>query len=110
MSCANGAAFEAVVHDAKGGEVKADGLTELADEEWAAYTATVGWGVLGAYPAFSGASDVAATARSSDKELLATADASGTVALYRWPCVRPGAPAKSYAGHGAMARAVIRPS
>jgi hypothetical protein len=56
--------------------------------------------VLGAYPAFSKTDDLTSCSRSFDKELLATSDDYGAVNLYRWPCVAPGAPAKTFAGHG----------
>ncbi|KAH8058418.1 hypothetical protein JL722_6281 [Aureococcus anophagefferens] len=44
--------------------------------------------------------DLTSCSRSFDKELLATSDDYGTVNLYRWPCVAPGAPAKTFVGHG----------
>ena len=34
------------------------------------------------------------------RERKATSDDYGTVNLYRWPCVAPGAPAKTFMGHG----------
>ncbi|KAH8097932.1 hypothetical protein JL720_851 [Aureococcus anophagefferens] len=100
MSCSSGPQFECVVHDAKSGDVQGDGLSEQANEPWDAWTSTIGWGVLGAYPAFSKTDDLTSCSRSFDKELLATSDDYGTVNLYRWPCVAPGAPAKTFVGHG----------
>ena len=49
LSCTAGPAFEMLVHDGKTGEAKPEGPTELADEAWDAWTATLGYGVLGAY-------------------------------------------------------------
>ena len=44
MSCSGGPVFECVVHDAKEGAVSGDGLGELCNEAWDAWTSTIGWG------------------------------------------------------------------
>lgn len=106
QSCSSGPSFECVIHDAKQGETTGDGAERLCNEAWESWTATIGWGVTGAYPDHAAPADVTATARSFDRDLLATADDYGGVKIYRWPCVRPGAPAKVYAGHGARVSAV----
>ena len=94
MSTSQGPSFEMRCHHALNGEVKGLPL----DTECQEWTATLGWPVLGAYPSHAASTDITACARSSDAKLLATADESGLVALYRWPTAK-GAPAKTFKGH-----------
>ena len=85
-------------HDARNGDLKGyDATMEISDyDEW---TAPLGWPVLGCYPRHSDATDINSVDKSSDSSLLATADASGLVSLYRWPCAQQ-LPPKTYRGHG----------
>ena len=85
-------------HDARNGDLKGyDATMEISDyDDW---TAPLGWPVLGAYPKHADATDINSVCKSSDSSLLATADQSGLVSLFRWPCNQK-LPAKTYKGHG----------
>jgi microtubule-associated protein-like 6 len=85
-------------HDARNGDTKGyDATMEISDyDDW---TAPLGWPVLGAYPKHADATDINSVCKSSDSQLLATADQSGLVSLFRWPCNQK-LPAKTYKGHG----------
>uniref|UniRef100_A0A7S3ZZI0 EF-hand domain-containing protein n=1 Tax=Pelagomonas calceolata TaxID=35677 RepID=A0A7S3ZZI0_9STRA len=85
-------------HDARNGDICGyDATMEISDYD--GWTAPLGWPVLGCYPPHSDATDINAVCKSSDSTLLATADRSGLVSLYRWPCSQK-LPAKTYKGHG----------
>ena len=85
-------------HDARNGDLKGyDATMEISDYD--GWTAPLGWPVLGCYPKHSDATDINSVDKSPDSSLLATADQSGLVSLYRWPCNQQ-IPCKTYKGHG----------
>jgi WD40 repeat protein len=63
---------------------------ELKDENWASFTNILGWDVQGIWPKFSDGSDVNAVARSQSGKMLATAEDTGLVKVFQYPCVGGG--------------------
>jgi len=63
---------------------------ELKDVKWATFTSILGWDVQGIWPEFSDGSDVNSVARSNGGNLLATAEDTGLVKVFNYPCVGGG--------------------
>ena len=63
---------------------------ELKDVQWATFTSILGWDVQGIWPKDSDGSDVNAVARSHSAKYLATAEDTGLVKLFNYPCVGGG--------------------
>jgi len=63
---------------------------ELKDTTWATFTSILGWDVQGIWPKNSDGSDVNAVARSHAGNLLATAEDTGLVKVFQFPCVGGG--------------------
>jgi len=74
--------------------------TTVRDLKWTDWTCIFGWYVKGIWPKGADGTDVNALHRSHDSSLLATADDSGLVKLFRFP-VDIGAESKEYSGHSA---------
>ena len=68
------------------------------DMEYATWTSLFGFPVQGIWPS-PDYSDVNSVCRSNSQRLLATAEDSGKVKLFRYPCVTEGADANEYSGH-----------
>jgi echinoderm microtubule-associated protein-like 6 len=58
-------------------------MTEQRDEQWASWTCTLGWPVQGIWQEGVDGSDINAVHRSPQNDLLATAEDSGLVKLFR---------------------------
>ena len=63
---------------------------ELKDEKWATFTSILGWDVQGIWPKESDGSDVNSVAKSRGESLLATAEDTGMVKIFQYPCVGGG--------------------
>jgi WD40 repeat protein len=63
---------------------------ELKDVQWATYTSILGWDVQGIWPKYSDGSDVNSVCRSHSKQLLATAENTGLIKIFNYPCVGGG--------------------
>lgn len=62
----------------------------LKDVKWATQTCILGWNVQGIWPLESDGSDVNSVSRSTGGQYLASAEDSGSVKLFRFPCVGGG--------------------
>ena len=93
-------AYEILFSDAHSGAQVPDGATRLLDAEWASWTCTLGWPVIGIWSGSMDGSDVNAVHRSPTGRLLATSDDFGKVNVFRYPAVRDGGSEHiSYSGH-----------
>jgi WD40 repeat protein len=63
---------------------------DLRNTEWNTFTSILGWDVQGIWPAESDGSDINAVARSRSAKYLASAEDSGAVRLFNYPCVGGG--------------------
>jgi WD40 repeat protein len=63
---------------------------DLKDIKWATQSITLGWTVQGIWPKFSDGSDVNNVNRSNSQKYLASAEDSGTVRLFNYPCIGSG--------------------
>ncbi|XP_038641850.1 echinoderm microtubule-associated protein-like 2 isoform X3 [Scyliorhinus canicula] len=74
----------------------ADVVRDLA---WATSTCVLSFQVFGVWPEGADGTDINAICRSPDDQLLATADDSGKVNLFSYPCSHPRTPSHKYSGH-----------
>jgi len=63
---------------------------ELKDQTWATFTSILGWDVQGIWPAESDGSDINCVAKSGNSKYLASAEDSGLVKVFNYPCVGGG--------------------
>eukprot|EP00759_Apiculatamorpha_spiralis_P014338 PhF_6_TR21028/c1_g1_i1/m.30235/K18598/EML6; echinoderm microtubule-associated protein-like 6 len=63
---------------------------DLRNTAWATFTSILGWDVQGIWPLEADGSDVNAVARSRKAKYLASAEDSGNVRLFNYPCVGGG--------------------
>jgi microtubule-associated protein-like 6 len=68
------------------------------DMQYATFTSLLGFPVQGIWPS-PDYTDVNSVCRSESQEILATAEDSGLVKLFRYPCTTEKASANEYAGH-----------
>lgn len=73
--------------------------SQLKDVTWDSWTCKMGWPVQGIWQKGMDGSDINAACRSNSGHLLATADDSGKIHLFRYPVIEEGAGFLSYAGH-----------
>ncbi len=93
-------AYEILFSNTNSGAQLANGASFLSDEEWATYTCTLGWPVIGIWSGSMDGSDVNSADRSPSGKLIATGDDFGKVNCYMFPCtIDGGAPKNAYAGH-----------
>ncbi|XP_051899976.1 echinoderm microtubule-associated protein-like 2 isoform X1 [Pristis pectinata] len=71
----------------------------VRDLEWASSTCVLSFQVFGIWPEGADGTDINAVCRSTDDQLLATADDFGKVNLFSYPCSQPRAPSHKYSGH-----------
>ncbi|XP_067875081.1 LOW QUALITY PROTEIN: echinoderm microtubule-associated protein-like 2 [Heterodontus francisci] len=71
----------------------------VRDLEWATSTCVLSFQVFGIWPEGADGTDINAICRSSDDQLLSTADDFGKVNLFSYPCLHPRAPNHKYSGH-----------
>jgi WD40 repeat protein len=62
----------------------------LKDVEWATQECTFGWNVQGIWPKYSDATDVNMLALSNSRKYLASAEDSGCIKVYNYPCIGSG--------------------
>eukprot|EP01012_Entosiphon_sulcatum_P008903 TRINITY_DN14896_c0_g1_i1.p1 TRINITY_DN14896_c0_g1~~TRINITY_DN14896_c0_g1_i1.p1 ORF type:complete len:736 (-),score=152.62 TRINITY_DN14896_c0_g1_i1:828-3005(-) len=62
----------------------------LRDCVWHTQECVLGWGVQGIWPKYSDCADVNAVSRSHNGKLLVTAEDSGLVKLFQFPCIGSG--------------------
>jgi microtubule-associated protein-like 6 len=62
----------------------------LKDTKWATFTSKLGWDVQGIWPKEADGSDINMVAKSRGGTLLATAEDSGLVKVFNYPCVGSG--------------------
>ncbi|KAA0702085.1 Echinoderm microtubule-associated protein-like 1 [Triplophysa tibetana] len=67
--------------------------------EWATSTCVLGFNVFGIWPEGADGTDINAVCRSTDKNLISSADDFGKVHLFSYPCSQPRAPSHIYGGH-----------
>lgn len=96
--------YELLYYDVQAGKQITSGATQFRDEPWATQTCPFGWSVQGIFQAGQDGTDINDCSRShkpvgSDgQQLIATADDSGKVNLYKYPsCVEKS---NSVKGHG----------
>eukprot|EP01006_Ploeotia_vitrea_P014079 TRINITY_DN37392_c0_g1_i1.p1 TRINITY_DN37392_c0_g1~~TRINITY_DN37392_c0_g1_i1.p1 ORF type:complete len:741 (+),score=138.60 TRINITY_DN37392_c0_g1_i1:114-2336(+) len=63
---------------------------DLKDEKWATQECILGWDVQGIWPKFSDGSDINMVNKSNSGRYLATAEDSGLVKLFNYPCIGSG--------------------
>ena len=66
---------------------------------WSTWTCVLGWPVQGIWAEGADGSDINSVDRSLANSLLATADDSGLVKLFRYPCIDDGSKYNAYPGH-----------
>lgn len=62
----------------------------LKDTKWDTFTSILGWDVQGIWPKESDGSDINSVSRSHNRKLLASAEDTGLVKLFQYPCVGSG--------------------
>ena len=85
-------AYELLFFDTNGQQITR-GATMFRDEDWATWTATLGWPVQGIWRSEMDGSDINMVDRSqksfdSGYRVLACAEDTGLVRLYRYPCLK----------------------
>jgi WD40 repeat protein len=70
-----------------------------SDTDWASFTCTLGFPVMGIFPDASDGTDVNSLCLSHDGKYVVTADDFGSVKLFNAPCVVEDAPCFEYSGH-----------
>jgi WD40 repeat protein len=91
-------AYELLFFNAQSGTQETGGASAHRDEQWATWTARLGWAVQGIYPAGVDGSHINGVNRSHSGALVATGDDWRLVNLLRFPCLKGGKPI-SYVGH-----------
>ena len=86
---------------AETGLQNAKGVFDYKDEKWSTWTSTLGWQVLGIWPATSSGSDINSACRTANGLVLATADDFGKVKLFRFPCMNEFSHYNAFSGHSA---------
>ena len=82
--------YEIHYHNADTGEHNAGGAADLKDEEWATTHSPFGWGVQGIWDEAERNEVNATDASPSSSELLAVAESSGRVKIFKNPSVDKG--------------------
>lgn len=75
--------------------------SSLADTQWATFTCTLGWPVMGIWSDTGDGTDINAVDTAHGKSLVAAGDDFGKVRLYRFPTGVLKAPSRRYGGHSA---------
>ena len=83
----NCGAYELLFFNTETGKQEGYGASNTKDDDWASWTAVLGWPVQGIFPPFSDGTDVNACHKAHNSDLLATSDDFGRVNLYNWPCL-----------------------
>jgi len=100
-------AYELLFSRTDTGAQLTSGATFLADQEFATYSCTLGWPVIGVWSGSMDGSDVNSADRSPTGKLIATGDDFGKLNCYKYPCTLPGgAPKSVYAGHSSHVTSV----
>jgi microtubule-associated protein-like 6 len=73
--------------------------TSMRDVIWDGWTCTLGWPVQGIWPSFADGTDINAASRNFKGDVIATADDSGKVKLFRYPSVRTNSEFLEFSGH-----------
>jgi WD40 repeat protein len=82
--------------------------TAMRDVDWHTWTCTLGWPVQGIWPKCADGTDINAVDlngspsmhdKSKKKKTLITADDSGKLKMFRWPCIEKGSPFSVESGH-----------
>lgn len=97
-------AYELLFFDAMSGKQITGGATMFRDEDWATWTATLGWPVQGIWRTEMDGSDINMVDRSRKTfdgayRLLACAEDTGLVRLYRYPCLKKNSDFVAGKGH-----------
>jgi len=88
-------------------------INDQRDQDWATYTSTLGFSVMGIWPSGSDGTDVNAVDRSCQDprftgidplaglpgQILVTSGDDGSVRVFNYPCVVEDAPCRKYIGH-----------
>uniref|UniRef100_A0A1I8HUF2 HELP domain-containing protein n=1 Tax=Macrostomum lignano TaxID=282301 RepID=A0A1I8HUF2_9PLAT len=73
--------------------------SSLRDSEWASQRCAISFDTAGVWPEGADGTDINASDRSFDRQLVATGDDFGQVCLYRYPCFQPRSKGHAAAGH-----------
>lgn len=100
----NCGAYELLFWDVNTGRQLPKGATELRDEFWDTWTATLGWPVQGIWPKESKGSDIDTVDRSALKHpegyhLLAKGDDFSMVSIHKYPCIPKNSSCVQERGH-----------
>ncbi|CAM9091761.1 unnamed protein product [Phaeothamnion confervicola] len=90
--------YELLFWDADAGR-QIPSATAMRDRDWHTWTLPLGWPVQGIWPAGADGTDINAVARSPDRKYVATADDSGKLKVFNYPCVSARAEAVVACGH-----------
>ena len=77
--------YEILFFDTSTGKQITSGASSYRDENWATYTARLGWHVQGIWPPCADGSDINSVDRSPDGLVCASADDFGFVKLFKFP-------------------------
>eukprot|EP01040_Poterioochromonas_malhamensis_P009806 gene9806-10650_t len=98
QSCCSG--YEILFSDAISGAQVPDGTTKLLGKDWATWSMTLGWPVIGIWSGNMDGTDVNNVDRSPSGKFLATCDDFGKVNLFNWPAISDkGSQHTSFLGH-----------
>lgn len=95
--------YEIHYHNADTGEYNGGGAADLKDEEWATTHSPFGWGVQGIWDDSAKNGVNATDVSPSTSDYLAVAETSGTVKVFKNPCVDKGAKYMECKLHGGQA-------
>lgn len=83
--------YEIVYFDVRNMTMLTEGDARVASNvRWVTFSSLLGWNVQGIWPQGSELNDVTSVSRASNGLLLATAEESGLVKVYQFPCVGGG--------------------
>eukprot|EP00936_MAST-01D_sp_MAST-1D-sp1_P001279 g1279.t1 len=95
----NSSSNEIIYFDVTNGRpIREDGDI-LADTKWHTWTCTLGFPVMGVWPASAARDDINAACMTNDQRFVVTADDFGKVKVFNAPCVVHRAPYREYWGH-----------
>eukprot|EP00762_Andalucia_godoyi_P001530 ANDGO_00237.mRNA.1 77 kDa echinoderm microtubule-associated protein len=82
--------YELLFWDINNGGAQIKSPSSIKDTKWESFTCVLGWPVQGIFPPYSDFTDVNAASRSPSQTLIATAEDSGLVCLYKYPAIGSG--------------------
>ena len=87
----NDGSYELLYYDVKEGKQDTSGATAYRDEKWDSHTCVISWATQGCWQSGMNGTDINQCDRSNKpvkgQQLIATADDSGFVNVFRYPCI-----------------------